>query len=158
MLQPQTHARRHQRDADQFEQQVAQWYLTRCGGCVEGGEDREQTASEVRAENQTQCHVDRHHPGGGQRCGQQHDRQTGVSQHRQQRAGSDLQQQVAGQRRQQRLDRGRLREHAGRNRHQAQRQQHQAQSDQDAPDATRRGRLACNEQHHADKNEQGRQP
>ena len=156
--QPGRGERRHDQHADDLEHQVAERHLARLDARAQGGDDGQQPAAQVGAHHQPQAHRDRHAARADQRGRQQHRRQAGIRHDRQDRAHRDLQHDVAGQRGQQGAHRLRTRQFRGRFVDEPQRQQHQPQADEHPPDAPGGGVLARNEQHHADKNEQRREP
>ena len=158
MLQPQAGKRRHDEHANDLEEQIAQRHLACLHVGLHGGHHGEHAAAQVGAQHQPQRHIGRNTARTRQRRSEQHGGKAGVRHDGQNGAGKNLQQQIAGERAQQRAHGGRLGEHRGRFGDEAQRQQHQPQADQHAAHAAHGGVLARDEQHHAHKDEQGRQP
>ena len=96
-LQPQANKWRRDGNADQLENQVAQWHLARLDVGVQCGEHRQQAAAQIGAQHQAKCNVDGDHAAGGQCGGQQNNRQTGVGHHCQHRPDRDFEQQVTAE-------------------------------------------------------------
>ncbi|MNM89858.1 hypothetical protein D3C81_1021000 [compost metagenome] len=131
-----------QHQADQLVQQAAQGDAAPSGVLHAGADEGQQTAADVGADHQADGHWQADHFGPGKGRGEQHGRQAGVGNHREQRTDQGVEQDVAGQRGKQHLHPLRMGDGGSGLDDQLQRQDDQAKADRHPPQLADAGLFA----------------
>ncbi|KHL68200.1 hypothetical protein SF06_28530 [Pseudomonas flexibilis] len=147
-----------QQQADQFVEQTAQRHPAPGGALQAAVEQRQHAAADVGTDHQADGHRQAEQPGAGQRGGEQHRSQAGIAEQGEQRADQRVEQDVAGQLGEQHLDAGGFGDRLCGGDDQLQRQQDQPDADLYAAELADACLPARQEQHHADQDQQRRQP
>ena len=150
--------RHQQQAADQLEQKVAERDPARFRRRAQRGQHAQEAAPQVGAEDEAERHRQRDHLE-RRECGeQQHDGETRVAKHRQERRDQHVEQEIARERREDDLDAGRLDDRSCGDADPLQRENDESEADQDPPEAADGLGLAREEQHDADEDKQRREP